>query len=217
MLTTVLVCLQPEEYHPLRDFCAVTSSTHKIPSWFPNKEYYHMDEDIEEGVIKVDINPCLRHSEWSGIVACFLISGYGSVEIAWSSTAPEDNDNRSNKWAHSFSFGKDYKLFTMVLELNEKTCWQHLTPPNNCLRFNFFIHKSEYDIAKIRGSGWRLICKEAVKDWCNIYDLSQLTLPQFASPREVNISKRVFDRFIKKVPNHSTIPFYHENVLDAWL
>ena len=30
MLTTVLVCLQPEEYHPLRDFCAVTSSTHKI-------------------------------------------------------------------------------------------------------------------------------------------------------------------------------------------
>ena len=216
ILTEVFVRLQPKECHPLRDFLAIISGD-QIPSWFPNKKYYGFKENIDQCVIEVDIPPCLHHSEWSAIVVCLSIFGFGSVEIAWSSKAPDDDDYLLNKWAHSVYFDKDRKLFTMVLELNETTCWQHLTPLSNSLHIKLFTKIFRFGKALITGNGWRLIHKEEIKEWCNLNDSNQLTLPQLASSHEVNLPKGLVDRFIPKVSNHRPIPFYREDVLDAWL
>lgn len=192
------------EYLPQRDFCAIIPGR-KIPLWFPNKEYYPWDESRKESVIKVDILQYFRASEWSGIAICLLFSGPYECLISWSSKALEDDEYTWKEWAHYISSSRQSShLCVMVLELNEKTCWQHLRGHNNSLH----IKLSTYPVingaedVKIGGWGWRVICKEDIQEWCNLNGFNQVMEPHLAGPDEVRLSQRLLDKVIRKVPEH---------------
>ncbi|KAK4278794.1 hypothetical protein QN277_016593 [Acacia crassicarpa] len=171
------------EYLPLRNFLAIMPFEGKIPSWFdPNIKYY--GEQRCECVIEVDIPSNFRDSKWSGIVVCLHVYGLFGW-IYWSSKAPEDDEY--NGWevtqGRLFLDRDDDVLCIMVLEFNEKTCWQHLRGHNNSLHIkletDFLIH--------VLGYGWRVICKEDIQNWCNPSRFNQFTQPQHASPSGVKI------------------------------
>ncbi|KAI9114546.1 hypothetical protein K1719_014244 [Acacia pycnantha] len=190
------------EYHPLRNFFAIMLSGGKIPSWFgPNIKY--CEEERRECEIEVDVPPHFRASKWSGIVVCLHLKG-DEGEIRWSSKAPKD-DKYYNRWEerqHGFwtLCGHD-GLCIMVLEFNQKTCWQHLRGDNNFLHIQLFIHFRDlltypHEMLGILGCGWRVICKEDIQKWCNPNHFNQFTQPQHAPPSEVKLPWRVLRRLL---------------------
>ncbi|XP_028778713.1 TMV resistance protein N-like [Neltuma alba] len=189
-------CVAPRDFYAIIPGC-------KMPSWFQNKEDYPLSEKRGEYeyVIKVDIPQRCFDSKWCGIVVCFLISGCGDMEIDWSSKAAEDDDDYIHNLGRHSIFVFNYPMANqciMVLELNEETCWQHLRAhDSNSLHIKLSTYVGEMEI---KGSGWRVICKEDIQEWCNLRDSDQLTRPQLAAPDdELKLSWRMLRKFIMKL------------------
>ncbi|KAI9094474.1 hypothetical protein K1719_026699 [Acacia pycnantha] len=196
------------EYHPLRNFFAIMPSGGKIPSWFdPNIKYYGGDggeyysQAGYECEIEVDVPPNFRASKWSGIVVCLHLRGYEGF-IRWSSKAPEDFEyKRRAGLPHTIErlYGGD-RLCLMVLEFNQKTCWQHLKDGNNSLHIqlssDYGSRALKYDIMEIWGCGWRVICKEDVQKWCKPNHFNQFTQPRHAPPSEVKLPLGLLGRVL---------------------
>ncbi|XP_028794923.1 disease resistance-like protein CSA1 [Neltuma alba] len=189
-------CVAPRDFYAIIPGC-------KMPSWFQNKEDYPLSEKKGEYeyVIKVDIPPRCFDSKWCGIVVCFFISGCGDMVIDWSSKAAEDDDDYIHNLGRHSIFVFNYPMANqciMVLELNEETCWQHLRAhDSNSLHIKLSTYVGEMEI---KGSGWRVICKEDIQEWCNLRDSDQLTRPQLAAPDdELKLSWRMLRKFIMKL------------------
>ncbi|XP_054797794.1 disease resistance protein Roq1-like isoform X2 [Prosopis cineraria] len=178
---------------PQRDFIAIVPAGWEIPSWCTCTEYHILDEDGQECEIKVEIPQSFRASEWFGIVVCLQLGPSWGCDgmIWWSSRDAEGEDDYTyKKWAHAIpvSFSSTDYMCMMVLELNEKTCWQHLTPPNNSLHILLStLDDPGLSEVEIMGCGWRLICKEDMKEWSRLNDL--FTLPP--TPHQVVLSHRI--------------------------
>ncbi|KAI9073242.1 hypothetical protein K1719_044793 [Acacia pycnantha] len=164
----------------------------KIPSWFdPNIKHYG-EPGLGECEIEVDVPSNFRDSKWSGIIVCLHINKpFGW--IYWSSKAPED-DKYNGREVILGRLGLDRDdddiFCVMVLEFNQKTCWQHLRGDNNSLHI---LLPSDFSI-KILGYGWRVICKEDIQEWCHANDFNQ---PQHASPSEVKISSALLGKVLR--------------------
>ncbi|KAI9073244.1 hypothetical protein K1719_044795 [Acacia pycnantha] len=186
------------EHLSLRNFFAIMPSGGQISSWFdPNIEYY--DEERDECEIEVDVPPNFRASKWSGIVVCLHIQGSDGA-ICWSSKAPEDEYNIWEERSRGIEslYGGD-GLCVMVLEFNQKTCWQHLRGDNNSLHIQLSSHYNPryWTFMGIWGYGWRVICKEDVENWCNPNHFNQFTQPQHGPPSEVKLPQRLLRKVIE--------------------
>ncbi|KAI9079566.1 hypothetical protein K1719_038470 [Acacia pycnantha] len=166
------------EYDSFRKFIAVMPSGGKIPSWFePNIEYY--DEESDRCEIEVEVPLNFRASKWSGIVVCLHLERCEG-RIRWSFKAPEDDRYRGPAGAtHGIwdIYGLDDGLCVMVLEFNEKNCWQHLRGDNNVLHIRLSPDDDD-NCMDILGYGWRVICKEDIQKWCHPNHFNHFTQPQ---------------------------------------
>ncbi|KAI9114554.1 hypothetical protein K1719_014252 [Acacia pycnantha] len=187
---------------PLRNFFAIMPSGGKIPSWFDsNIKYYEKARTKCE--IEVVVPPHFRASKWSGIVVCLHIKGHDGF-IRWSSKAPDDDEY--NIWEErARGIGSLYwsdGLCIMVLEFNQKSCWQHLRDDNNFLHIQLssdkypMIVEDDVDIVDILGCGWRVICKEDIQNWGHPNHLNHFTQPQQAPPSEVTLPWPVLRRLL---------------------
>ncbi|KAK4278754.1 hypothetical protein QN277_016556 [Acacia crassicarpa] len=197
--------VEPE--YNLRNFFAIIPSGDQIPSWFdPNIKYY--DEERYECKIEVDVPPNFRASKWSGIVVCLHLKGRDGL-ISWSSKAPEDDKYNSwAEWLHRiWSLRELDGLCVMVLEFNQKTCWQFLRDDNNSLQIRLFSRDKHGDVGYyiygnfpkapyILGYGWRVICKEDIQNWCHPNRFNQFIQPEHAPPSEVRIPSRLLRRVL---------------------
>ncbi|XP_028801688.1 uncharacterized protein LOC114756896 [Neltuma alba] len=186
--------LEPGEcVSSVRDFCAIIPGC-VMPSWFPNKEYDEMRMEYE---IKVDIPAYYRDSEWCGIVVCFLISC--DLAIRWSSKAAEDDGYIWQEWGRRILlWSNDPHQCIMVLELNQKTCWQHLRAHhNNSLHIKLsLVNAFEVDEIEIKGWGWRVLCKEEIQQWCVLNHFNQPPSP----PHDpINLPWRLLRKFIMEM------------------
>ncbi|XP_054777182.1 uncharacterized protein LOC129285473 [Prosopis cineraria] len=135
--------------------------------------------------------------------------------ISWSSKALEDDDYIYKGWDHCFqviyhpdkedlyerghgfySDGTEVVgyLCVMVLELNEKTCWQHLRAHNNSILIKIRLHRPYFgwDFC-MSGCGWRVLCKEDIEQWCNTtHDSNKLT----EEVAEVNTSQIFLPNYV---------------------
>ncbi|KAI9114507.1 hypothetical protein K1719_014205 [Acacia pycnantha] len=192
---------EPEDL-PLRNFFAIMPSGGKIPSWFDsNIKYYGKARTKCE--IEVVVPPHFRASKWSGIVVCLHIKGHDGF-IRWSSKAP-DNDEYNIWEERARGIGSLYwadGLCIMVLEFNQKSCWQHLRGDNNFLHIQLssdkypMIVEDDVDIVDILGCGWRVICKEDIQNWGRPNHLNQFTQPQHAPASKVTLPWRVLRRVL---------------------
>ncbi|KAI9079565.1 hypothetical protein K1719_038469 [Acacia pycnantha] len=168
------------EYDSFRKFFAVMPSGGKIPSWFePNIEYYDEESDGCEIEVEVPPNSNFRASKWSGIVVCLHLKRCVG-RIRWSFKAPEDDRYSGPAGAtHAIKgiYGQEDGLCVMVLEFNEKNCWQHLRGDNNFL--HILVSPDDDDnCMDILGCGWRVICKEDIQKWCHPNHFNHFTQPQ---------------------------------------
>ncbi|XP_054798458.1 uncharacterized protein LOC129303275 isoform X2 [Prosopis cineraria] len=194
------------EFLPQRDFLAIIPGC-EIPSWYTNKEYYPLEENVKECEIKVEIPQHFRESEWLRMVVCLHVSGEGGG-IWWSSKGAEDDDYICKEWGHVIDPSerdddetRPKRCIIMVLELNEKTCWQHLTSHNNSLHILLSTSESiggQFDM-KIMGCGWwRVIRKEEMPECCILNHFTQP--PLLAPPRhQVMLSETLLDQVARKV------------------
>ncbi|KAK4278775.1 hypothetical protein QN277_016575 [Acacia crassicarpa] len=185
------------QYQPLKNFIAIMPSGGEIPSWFdPNIEYY--DEERDECEIEVEVPSNFHDSIWSGIIVCLHLERCGGM-LSWGFKAPKDD--KYNGWAGAanclFSFYAEDGLCVIVLEFNEKTCWQHLKGDNNSLHIQL---SPGLDILGgrlgILGYGWRMICKEDIQHLCHPNHFDHFTQPQHALESEVELPFKLVRRVL---------------------
>ncbi|KAI9114802.1 hypothetical protein K1719_014500 [Acacia pycnantha] len=193
--------VKPEDL-PLKNFFAIIPSGGKIPSWFDSniKYYKKARSKCEIGVV---VPPHFRASKWSGIVVCLHIKGHEGF-IRWSSKAPEDDKYNvlEEKPRGIGSFFWADGLCVMVLEFNEKNCWQHLRGDKNSVHIQLTSEKYPLVVEDdpksldILGYGWKVICKEDIQKWINPNHFNQSTQPKRAPPSELKLPLPVLRRLL---------------------
>ncbi|XP_054795484.1 disease resistance protein Roq1-like [Prosopis cineraria] len=170
----------PEPFHDLvKEFMSsfYDDRSHECVMKVDIPQHFHASE--WSGIVvclcvSKDIYHKLSGVEYEGNDTCW---------ISWSSKALEDEDYIYKGWDHCFRVidYPDKKIYVddngyddgaevtkylcvMVLELNEKTCWQHLTPHNNSIHIRLRLHRPNvsWDF-KMLGWGWRVLCKEDIE------------------------------------------------------
>ncbi|KAK4278811.1 hypothetical protein QN277_016608 [Acacia crassicarpa] len=177
--------LQPIQsgYVPEADFLAIMPKS-EPPSWFPNRTSFLKRSSFLNGPLEyelvVDMPPYFRTSKWCGLAVCLQVQGMPSscakYVISWGCKAPEDS-HFSEEWANEISIGNawDPHLYVMLLDFNEKTCWQHLRGNNNRLHIKLsFTYEDSRALNLV--CRWRALCKEEMQEWSNdTIDINKIT------------------------------------------
>ncbi|XP_054791602.1 TMV resistance protein N-like isoform X2 [Prosopis cineraria] len=197
------------EYLPQRDFLTIITAL-EVPSWFQNKDYVSSYDYSGEFVLMVDIPQYFRASEWSGLAVCLNIQSFlmsESVYISWSSKAPEDDNYICKDWSHVIGNGlkQGHHLCLMLLHLNDKTCWQHLRGDDSCLHIKLSLRCALLEDLVIVGCGWRVLCKDEMKEWGSFNDFSKSTKAE-AGASKVCLPDSVIHRTIKNFQGEFGIP-----------
>ncbi|KAK4278801.1 hypothetical protein QN277_016599 [Acacia crassicarpa] len=154
-------------YVPEADFLAIMPKS-EIPSWFPNRGFISSNESgTLEYELVVEIPPYFRASNWCGLAICLEIKDRSTCDklvISWSCKASEDY-HVCKDWENEISLAYAWhpRLCLMLLDFNEKTCWQHLRGGNDCLHIKLSI-RCQYSKSPQLKYGWWALCKEEMQE-----------------------------------------------------
>ncbi|XP_028778727.1 uncharacterized protein LOC114735218 isoform X2 [Neltuma alba] len=162
----------------------------EIPSWFPNRGSIPSNESgTSEYELVVDVPPYFRASKWSGLAVYLEIKDSSTCDklvISWSCKAREDY-YICKEWENEISlmYAWQPRLCLMLLDFNEKTCWQHLRGNSNCLHIKLSV-TCQYSKSPRLKCGWRVLSKEEMQDWGNpTIDFNRLTQAEHNSCPEL--------------------------------